>query len=263
MFNSYGCVFTLDLASRWRNLASTVCQPTRLRHSQTTLLVRRTESPSSTAFLETTASGFLNAREPPALMAKADPDPAVLPSNVTALLKLENVVQSSSFVGYIWQGACVITVFVMAIWLEISHVPSSRLAVCPNSSFYGGRYLPRFTIVSCSGVRANTIVFPKLRVVPIKRTTGILSCRYHVAGAGVDSLSFGCNSVLRGSACLSLRLRGFASVHMNAPTEESCSVLLEVHVFIEPNGTRKIRAAASRAEYCCRKTRKVLNVTQR
>lgn len=52
-----------------------------------------------TAFLEITASGFLNVTEPLPLTANAEPDSAVLPSKVTASLKLICVVQKQSFGG--------------------------------------------------------------------------------------------------------------------------------------------------------------------
>lgn len=39
----------------------------------------------------------------------------------------------------VWQGACVLTVFISTIWLELLHVRSSRLASDPNCSIDGGR----------------------------------------------------------------------------------------------------------------------------
>lgn len=95
--------------------------------------------------------------------------------------------------------------------------------------------------------------FPNLWGVPIRRTTG----------AGVNNLSFGSNSVLRGTVRLSLCLRVFASVHINASTEYSCSVFVELHVFIEPSSIRNMDTAASRAECCWRDTRRMLKAVQR
>ena len=63
------------------------------------MLIRRTEESRRTAFLEMTASGFLNVSDP-AAMAKAAPDLAELPAKVTASLKLERFVQKPRFEGY-------------------------------------------------------------------------------------------------------------------------------------------------------------------
>ena len=146
---------------------------------------------------------------------------------------------------------------------------SSRLTRCPRSSTVWVRVAairgdPRFCQVAA--IRGDLRFCNRNLINPtdsvsqavdahMNNMTGVCVPQHHIQGTAVNSLAFGSSGIIWSTVRLWLCLHDFASAHVDASTVGACSIVVELHGFVEPESAGIVEAATNQRSIVVEKLR--------